>query len=293
MKPSQAALDHAKKGVHRLSFAALSERLMHRGLFSQDGKAVQLDGQSLQQFMALNHLNSIEGTINSLLVSVRTTKDREIKETLQSGVAKIAIGSTNDYTLEYVASMFLHEKRVMRALASNPHINVKTQLILASTEELRNDKEVQLALAHNPSLDSGVMVKMGNATDDQYVHLALAMNASKRSMAESGISEFSKICSSLAGSFNSEVRKTAISGIKDPESLRKFANNNSVFLMPRELEVVAKNPHTPDDVLEALASSMPKMQTFFSIHVAEHARSTLQAKHRTLEKRHEISSPSH
>lgn len=263
-----------------LSFADVSQRFKERGLYPKDGAAVQVEGGRFADIMRLGTLGEIETHVNDLLVAVRNAKARPVLEERLAQAARMAAVSSDSYELHYLASMFIHHREVMVEVARNKSIDERTQRILATDDSLRRDRAVQVALARNERLHPEVMAIILNGTDDSYVHFAVAENAAKNSLStRDSTGGYAEICDALSVSYDSAVRQAAIVGIRDPEVLRKIAANNSTFLAPRELEAVAANKHTPDDVLSELStSSLPRVQPLLGVKVATTARRTLNEK---------------
>lgn len=278
MKASRAAMDAAATTPRffAMSFDDMANVVREKGLYSKTGAAVQIDGKQLHKLIQLDRLVAMENRINELVYATAKAATSEEKESTMKESIHIASFSTDTHELHYLASMLINHREVMRTLARNPHIDEKTQLILATDLELKNDRETQLGLAHNPALSAVIMAKIINTSDNIHVHQGIALNAVAKARALPHDSDYADICKQLAGSFDTIMRQTAIPGVRDPEILRKIADNNSVFLAPRELEAVASNHFTPDDVLQDLSKrSFPAVQHILSITVTDKARSTL------------------
>lgn len=293
MNPSNAALMHSQKGMHMVSFGELSQRFKERSLYPKDGRAAHVEGKAFVDLWRLGTAVQVESHINDLVVAVRNAGTHELRDEKMKEAVRIARESTDAFELHYLTSMFIHHRKVMRALARNSHIDEKTQMILATDDELKQDPEIQIGLAHNLILSDAVMVKMLNECENQFVQMGLAWNAASQARSGTANSPYVKICNMLAKSFDVAVRAEAIGGIRDPEILREVASSNSVFLAPRVLEAVATNDNTPTDVLHDLSvGSMPKLQSMFAIRVAENARRTLASKNHKAAQPSDLPTPS-
>lgn len=277
----------AQKEPFMVSFADLSVRFKERGIYPRDGRAVQVDGaQLLNTRSPAAHIQNYEDRINKLLIAVREAvafKPTAFLRSEQGGrdsleaAEKIAYVSRDPSELRYLAAMFINHRQVIQALASNPNIDEHTQRRLVTDPMIKNDVEVQRTLASNRGLKGGVMEIMLRESADSYVHREIAENAAQHSRAAEGA--YTAICEALTKSGDSAIRQFAIGGVRDPGLLREIANSRSAFLAPRELEAVADNPFTSDDVLMLMASSgIPALQPVFSINVAKKARMSMAAR---------------
>lgn len=278
MRVSNSAIEAAQR-PRMVSFAELGSIFAENRLNPVDGRVAVVPGHKFVDLMRLGTLKDVEARINELLVEVRAAPTPHVRDARLGKAIESATNETDAYTLFYLTSMFIDQRPVMRKLATNPNIDARTQQILLTDPELKNDRAVQLALARNPSLTAENMRTLVSSSDDRFVHLAVALNAATRSQKLGRVSEFSMICDALAASAEPAVRQAAIGGMRDPDRLRQYAANNSVYLVPREIEAVARNACTPDDVLANLSkSALPAVQSLLAIRVAEYARSTLQSK---------------
>lgn len=278
MNPSVVAVEQSMPDspARFMSLADLSAMFRDQELYPHDGVAVEMPGSAITKAMTLNQLAEVEQYVNDLVIRVKGAESRKLRESVLQESIELATNSKDAFELHYLASMFIHHRDVMRVLARNPHLDERTQLLLATDVDLKRDRQVQLGLAHNPALSDTLMIKMLNGTEDLFVMKGIALNAVHKSQSTHYDSVYAGICRELCKSYDPVVRQTAISGVRDPAVLRLIAENNSVFLVPRELEAVASNKFTPDDVLESLSKqSFPAIQSMLSITVADRARSTL------------------
>lgn len=280
MNPSISAHERSGAKAQFMSLADLSTLSREKNLYPKNGSAVRLDGSALLDLMQLNTFAAVETRINDLARAIAGAANRKEKESTMTHALEVAKSATSDHELHYLGSMFINYREVMRALSRNNAIGERTQRILATDSDLSKDPEVRLGLAHNQALTPEVALLILNDNSSSHVENGIAMTAAHKSMSGGKEAQsFADICRELARSYDSLTRSVAITGITDPEVLREIANNNSVILASRELEAVASNKHTPDDVLQDLTKrSFPSVQPFVAISVAAKARSTLAAK---------------
>lgn len=266
-------------GFRRKSFEDLSATFREQDIYPTNGLITSVSGKAVADIMGMHTVVAIESRINKLAAAVRDVGSVDVVNSIVGESVVIAKTSRKEHELYYMAGMFINHREVIRALAENPHIDERTQLILINDIELGKDREIQMRLAHNPALSDTSMMKMIDESDDQFVLKGIARNAAFRSKSAHDDTVYAKICALLSTSPDPILRAVAIPGIKDPTALRQIAANNSVFIAPRDLEAVAGNSYTPDDVLEKLATKgFPALQPIFSIQVAERARLTLESK---------------
>lgn len=266
---------------HLPAFKPLGEigaYVRERGLYPRDGQMVQAEGGDIAGILRLSSLQQIEDRINKLAAEMREAR-KQLESALEQTLA-IADSSSDPYEIHYMASMFMHQREVVRALVKNPRLSERTQLLIASDMELRKDREVQLGLAHNPALSANVMAKMAAYTTDSFVLHGIALNASRQAQLSHDDNGYAEICKQIAlVHFDDSLSKAAIPGVRDPEALRQIANSHSTLLAADKLALIAQNPHTPDDVLEQMAQSpMARLEYALGFDLSGKARHTLAAK---------------
>lgn len=276
---STAALDFGDGKLPQFSpLSMIGGYVRDHGLYPRDGVAVKVEGAEAASVLRLQTLQQIEDRINGLVDDVRGA--RESREAAAGAALEIAETSADPYELHYLANMFMHRREVLRAAARNPQLSERTQFLLASMKELRDDRELQLALAHNPALCSAVMGKMLAYTEDVFVLQGIAHNAARQSQLGRAAAGFAEVCKELAQvHWDVTLSKAAIPGVTDPAVLRHMAESNSALYAADKLELIAQNPHTPDDVLTKMAETpLARLQHAVGIDYAIKARHTLAAK---------------
>lgn len=260
------------------SMATIGHYVREHGLYPRDGKMQKVEGGALTSILRLQTLQQIEDRINNLVGEMRQAKERH--EVALTQALEIAYTSIDPYELHYMANMFMPQREVLRAVIKNPNLSEKTQLLIVSIAELRKDREIQLGLAHNPALCPAVMEKMLGYTEDVFVLQGIAHNAARQSALTHDDTQFAEICKALAlVHWDETLSKAAIPGVKDPDVLRRMADSHSALVAADKLELVAQNPHTPDDVLEKMANTpMARMQHVVGVDYAIKARHTLAVK---------------
>lgn len=260
------------------AFETVGHYVREQGIYPRDGRMQKKDGVEFSSLLRLQTLQQIENRINDLVDELRETRDRH--EAALGQALEIANTATDPYELHYMGNMFMYQREVLRAVAKNPNLSEKTQLLIVSMELLRDDREIQLGLAHNPSLCPVVMEKMMSYTEDVFVLQGIAHNAARQSQINREDTAFAAVCKELAlVHWDTTLSKAAIPGVKDPDVLRRIAENNSALYAADKLELVAQNPHTPDDVLTRMAETpLARMQHAVGIDYAIKARHTLATK---------------
>lgn len=258
--------------------AMLGQYVREHGLYPRDGVAVKVEGAEVASVLRLQTLQQIENRINVLVDDVRGA--REVREAAVVKALEVAKTATDPYELHYLANMFMYQREVLRAVAKNPQLSERTQFLLASMKELRDDRELQLALAHNPSLCATVMGKILAYSEDIFVLQGIAHNAARQSQLGRADVGFAEVCKELAQvHWDITLSKAAIPGVTDPALLRQMAEGNSALYAADKLELIAQNPHTPDDVLTKMAETpLARLQHAVGIDYAVKARHTLAAK---------------
>lgn len=280
MRLSQVAAEFSEGGSFQIGFLpkdGIGRFVRERGLSPTAGRAVSVAGKDVAGLLQAQSMQEIEERVNGLLAAVRAApadKDPELQRS-----ASAASAATDSYELHYMASMFVHQRAVIRALAKNPHLSERTQLQIAMDPDLITDREVALSLAHNPALSARVMRTLLARTDDRFVWQGVARNAAGQSRRSLGPDDFSAICEEMVGSWEDSVAKVAIPGIKSGDMLRTMYDQCSVLSSPDRLLLIAQNPSTPDDVLDKMTNSpFAGMQRLVGITVPEQARLTLATK---------------
>jgi hypothetical protein len=270
-----------------MSFEALSLLVRDRALYPRDGKIVHADGEDLaNRVVRAQGMQQAENRINALVYEMKSVK-RSHRET-QEKALDIAENSTDPYELHYLANMFADQKEVMRALSRNQHLAVKTQTLIVRNPTTNRDRETLMNLAHNPSITAETMDALIDVSDDPFVLQGVALNAVRRSRETDGL-PYATICNFLARHPDYTLSKAAVAGVKDPELLREIVDNNSLLLSPAKLGEVARNPHTPDDVLERMSTQgLPSLQRSLGFDVADNARHTLEVKKRARMQEQEV-----
>ncbi len=260
------------------SVATLGHYVREHGLYPRDGKMQKVEGGELSSILRLQTLQQIEDRINTLGVEMHQARERH--EAALAQAMDIAYTSNDPYELHYMANMFRHQREVLRSVVKNPNLSEKTQLLIASIAELHKDREIQLGLAHNPSICSTVMEKMIEYTQDVFVLQGLAHNAARQSQLTHDDTAFAEICKHLAlVHWDVTLSKAAIPGVKDPEILRRMADGHNAIFAADKLELIAQNPYTPDDVLERMSKTpLARIQNFVGVDYALKAGHTLAAK---------------
>lgn len=245
------------------------------GLYPRDGQMQAVEGAELGRLLQFQTLQQIEDRINELSAQMRQAKP--LREEALGKAMELAESSNDAYELHYMANMFMQQKEVLRAIAKNPILSEKTQLLLVSLPEVRQDRQVQLNLAHNPAMCSTALEKMVSYTEDAFVLQGIAHNASRQSLATLDDTAFAGICKQLASVLSDDTLcKAAIPGVKDPELLRSLADNNNAFFAADKLALIAQNIYTPTDVLERMASNpLARPQHVLGIDYSVKARHTL------------------
>lgn len=247
-------------------------------IYPRDGTLAVVGGGKVSSVLRVATLHQIEGRINELVVELQKARSRQ--HAAIERAAEIASSSEDGYELHYLANMFIMQKEVLRAVARNPNLSEKTQMLLVSLPEFQRDREIQLGLAHNPSLSASAMERMLGYHQDAFVLQGLAHNAARQSQSEQGRGPFAEICAELAMvDWDFTLSKAAIPGVKDPEVLRDMAQRYSAIFAADKLAVIAQNPNTPDSVLEKMASApLARLQQAIGMDYAVKARHTLEAK---------------
>jgi len=284
----QAKLKNAPVFV---TFAQLSETFRADRLYPTDGVALAVPGEDLAGLLPADHLAAVEARVNRLLAGVRgldrAASGPEFTESAEklSETMALANNSRDEHELHYLASMFIHERIVMRQLAKSPYLSERTMLLLATDSELKADRQIQLALAHNPALSDTLMVKLVQETQDPFVLNGIALNAVRQSLFSHDENAFTRLCEDLAKAADPVVRRLAIAGVRSPELLRAIGSERPLMVTSRELEAVAANKYTPDDVLETMARKRWEViDLVMGNDIADRARSTLANKRYELER---------
>lgn len=253
MNPSLQARERAATSGF-MNFEELSLHFRENDLSPKDGRFHRVEGKKVAAVLGMETFKEVEAEINEMVFAIKNSVSQaEVSASLDDAIVA-AEGSTDPFQLSYLASMFIHHREVMRAVARNQHIDEGTQMILASDLELRRDKAVQMALGGNPSLIASVARKMIMGNTDPYVENAITATVSKKSVTGPVDSEFAQLCKELARFYDPLTRATALKGVQDPEVLRIAADSNSLILGSKDLEAVATNKFTPDDVLAELSN---------------------------------------
>jgi hypothetical protein len=265
-----------------VSFDALSAIFRDQRLYPTDGVALEVPGERLAELLPADHLAEVEGRVNTLLEAVRgldrSQSGPEFTESTEklTEALELAKNSKDEHELHYLASMFINERMVLRQLAKSPDLGEHTMLMLATVPELKQDRQIQLALAHNPALSDALMIKMIKETQDPFVINGIALNAVRRSLFIHDDNAYVRICEDLAKAADPTLRRLAISGVRSPELLRSIATDRPLMVTSRELEAVAGNKYTPDDVLNGMANKRWEViDLVMGIDTADRARSTL------------------
>lgn len=279
MKPSAIAENFGNGRLPVfMGLSAVGPYVRQRGLYPRDGVMVEARGRDVASLLRLQSLQQIEERINTLAHQMRVARERfesALGETLE-----IANTSVDPYEIHYMASMFMHQREVLRALAKNPNISERTQFLLVENPLSRKDREIQLSLAHNPSLVAPVMTKMLSYCEDAFVLHGVALNAARQSRLAHGDTPYADICKQLAVVHSdATLARAAIPGVKDPETLRQLADIAGPLLASDKLEAIAENLHTPDDVLERMMKSpFARLEFAFGTDIAGKARHSLAVK---------------
>lgn len=288
MKLSLAAAHFVGKLPRFMSFDSLSQFVRERGLYPADGKMMLAEGQDLSKLLRMQNMQQIESRINALVFDMKNAQ-RNQRETLRRTSA-IAEKSTDPYELHYLAGMFASKRAIIRAIAKNQTLSRETQILIARNPEMNKDRETLMNLAHNPSVTEEAMEVLIEVADDPFVLHGVALNASMRSQAAPGDTPYAAICAFLAKDSDYTLSKAAVPGVRDPDVLREIVENNSLIFSPEKLAAVAKNPHTPDDVLEQMSTrGLPQLQRALGYDVADLARHTLEIKKQQLRVEPEVS----
>lgn len=263
------------------SITIIGHYVREHGLYPRDGQMQKVEGQEISSMLRLQTLQQIEDQINNLVGEMRQASKRH-GEVMEKAL-ELASTSSDPYELHYMALMFMHEKAVLLEVVKNPNLSEKTQFLIASLSEFRKDRQVQLGLAHNPSLCSTVMEKMMGYTEDVFVLQGIAHNATRKAkLANNDSVGFAKICGQIAlVQWDDTLSKAAIPGVTDPEVLRQIAENNSVIFAAEKLEMVAQNIHTPTEILERMSKTpapLARIQHEVGIDFSTQARHTLAVK---------------
>jgi len=257
-----------------LGVGDLGRFIREKGLSTANGFALSVPGEHVRAAVRGETMYEIEQRSNALLVALRASFQKN-EDVLEQTLA--LVDSTRDpYELHYMASMFLHQRAVMRALAKHPQLSEKTQLQIAMDGDLNQDREILLGLAHNTALTSQSMRMVLSKTQDARIWQGVARNAAFQARRLAAPMEFTTLCEDLSESIDDGVATAAISGIKSAELLRGLYQRNNSLLSPERLEKIAENPNTPDDVLEKMSTSaFTGVQRLVGMTFPEQARMTL------------------
>lgn len=274
---SKVALEFGDGKLPRFApLSIIGHYVREHGLYPRDGQMQKVEGVEVSMVLKMQSLQQIENRINDLVFELRQVKKRH--ETALEKALEIAKTSTDPYELHYMAHMFMHERSVLRAVAKNPHLSEKTQFMIASLSHFRQDRQLQISLAHNPALSSTVMEKM-LSIKDVFVLQGVAHNAARKSqqLNDPGCAE---VCKKIAlVPWDDTLSKAAIPGVKDPNVLRQIADTHGALFEAEKLEMVAQNVHTPTDVLERMSKTpLARLQHAVGIDFASKATHTLAVK---------------
>jgi len=289
MKLSLSAAMFRDRVPQFMTFDALSHFVREHGLYPKDGKIVHADGKDLaSRVTGVDGMQQAESRINALVYEIKNVQ-RSHRETVKKTVS-LAENTADPYELHYMAGMFAEQKEVMRAVAKNQNVSPQTQILIARNPLINQDRETLMNLAHNPSITADSMGVLIEVANDPFVLHGVALNAVHRSHSEKEGRLYADICGFLAKDQDYTLSKAAIAGVKDPDLLREIADNNSLIFSPSKLGEVAKNQHTPDDVLERMSShGLPALQRTLGYDVADYARHTLEIRKRSRLAEQEVS----
>ena len=263
-----------------LSFQQMGQLVRTKRLTADRG--LRVEGRALVDLASVQRMIEAEDAINRLVLKVKNPDNRKDKSLATERALRMAKDSTSGHELNYLASMFINQPQVLRALAKNPNLSEDTQRMLVNDAKTSGDIHVVRALAGNPAVKPDLMRDILKAPEfeDDIVHHQVAANAAQKAhIARDREDPYVKLCDQLADTtYNNGLRLVVIPGVRNPEVLRKIADTRDNVLGAAELEAVASNMHTPSDVLRKMADVSPArrvMQAMFGVTVAQKAARTL------------------
>ncbi|WP_199033042.1 hypothetical protein [Ralstonia sp. ASV6] len=262
-----------------LSFHQMGQLVRTKRLFSDRG--VRVEGRALVDLASVQRMVEAEDAINSLALTVRDKGKRQEKSMALDAALRMAKDSNNGHELNYLASMFINQPKVLRQLAKNPNLPDSTQRMLINDAKASKDMHVIRNLAYNPAVKPQLMRDILQSFDDAIVRHQVASNAAQKAhIARDREDPYVKLCDELADTtYDSALRLVVLPSVRDPAVLRKIARSRDTVLGASELEAVAANIHTPADVLAEMANVSPlrrMVQSAFGVTVAQTAARTLQ-----------------
>ena len=148
------------------------------------------------------------------------------------------------------------------AAATNPNIDRRTQMMLATESVFANDPKIQHSLAHNRILEAQTMRLMldNNTNRADNIRLALVMNAVRKSntLNRNEPGPYSEICEDVAKSErepNSSIQLQALRGVRNEAMLRETTEKSLRFLRYDAVSNLAENPTLPTDAAKSIVDN--------------------------------------
>jgi hypothetical protein len=277
MKLSLQADEFAPEPTPFITFARMGELVRENHLYGD--RALGVSGTRFREVATATARQNAEESINRLVVNVRDAHRKEARQSFRDALS-IAKNGENPHQLHYLASMFVNHPEVIRAIAKNPHIEARTQMVILNDPVLGRDARVQRNLGDNPAIGPEVMRHLLNNSEDSITQYAVTRNAVRKSLQSNGPdTPYVKICDTLADTtLDPALRLMALAGVRDHDVMRKVVRTRDAVFGARELEAVADNIHAPKDVLAEMANASGPRQALhavFGVTIGQRAAHTL------------------
>lgn len=245
----RAAFLRGEGRIPLLSLAELSHFVQMRGLYPSDGVAARVDAPAMHALLRSRTVTEVNARLGQLAelvqqAAVNPDAEQEVRD---------AIDHSNDpYALDRMAGLFIGRVVLLRRLAANADLAEMTQLNLLRWSN--GDRELLRSLAANPALTPTVARELlKHPQRDRFVTQNVARQAAEKATTGRNVG-FADLCAELAWGDHAAAAATAIRGVSDPGVLRELSVQMSSLVNSSELAAVAANVHTPQDVLERMAS---------------------------------------
>jgi len=267
----------------------LTYRLMAAHAVPEGGTLESADVAALRRVLQTKY-HGIEQKVNDCAMVLRepprvgadvgAKRYRQVAQsTAMRSMQTAAEASKDVHELDYIAQMLMEHKAIIINVAKNPYLGEATQVKLANHPLYRNDPYVARALASNQNLAPAAARSIAqHHRNDRFVMHELASTVSKLAQVDHNSPEYGAICRELTTVSPIDFPLApAVRGVKDANHLRSLWNQHKLRpTLERELDhptyhAIAQNPHTPDDVIDQMASRHPVTALFGNeVEITQH-----------------------